>query len=48
MSLFSLPALVEKRLGKLQRDFLWGGMGEEFVFHLVNWDKICSPLGVGV
>jgi hypothetical protein len=24
-------------LEKLQRDFLWGGIGDEFKFHLVNW-----------
>ena len=30
----------------LQRNFLWGGMGEELKFHLVNWDKVCSLLEV--
>jgi hypothetical protein len=24
-------------LEKLQRDFLWGGIGDEFKFHLVKW-----------
>ena len=26
---------------KLQRDFLWSGMGDEHEIHLVNWSKIC-------
>jgi hypothetical protein len=26
---------------------LWGGIGEEFKFHLVNWAKVCSPISNG-
>jgi hypothetical protein len=26
---------------------LWGGIGEEFKFHLVNWSKVCSPISSG-
>lgn len=26
---------------------LWGGTGEEAIFHLVSWDKIFSPLSGG-
>jgi hypothetical protein len=33
---------VPNHLEKLQRDFLWGGIGDEFKFHLVNWHTICS------
>jgi hypothetical protein len=29
------------------RDFLWGGLGDEFKFHLVNWSKVCSPISEG-
>jgi hypothetical protein len=35
----------------VQRDFLWGGIGDEAKFHLVNWNRICTPLhsgGLGV
>ena len=32
---------------KLQRDFLWNGIGGESKFHLVNWAKVCRPLQVG-
>lgn len=30
-------------LERLQRDFLWSGLGEESKLHLVSWDKICWP-----
>jgi hypothetical protein len=33
MSFFSLTAGVANCIEKLQRDFLWGGAGEEFKFH---------------
>ncbi|KAG7955591.1 hypothetical protein I3843_11G080000 [Carya illinoinensis] len=39
LSLFSIPANVAFRLEKLQRDFLWGGLGEEYKFHLVKWKR---------
>jgi hypothetical protein len=42
MSLFPLPVGVANRIEKLQRDFLWGGIGDEFKFHLVSWSKVCS------
>jgi hypothetical protein len=47
MSLSLLPASVANRIKKLQRDFLWGGLGEEFKYHLVSWSKVCSPLSKG-
>lgn len=29
---------------KLFRDFLWSGLGDKFKFHLIKWDKVCSPV----
>jgi len=36
MPLFLLPASVANRIEKLQRDFLWGGLGDEFKFYIVG------------
>jgi hypothetical protein len=36
MFLFLIPASVANRIEKLYHDFLWGGMGDEFKFHLVS------------
>jgi len=36
-----------KQIGKLQRNFLWGGMGDVSKFHLANWNEACSLLNEG-
>jgi hypothetical protein len=36
LSLFPIPVKVANRLDKIQKDFLWGGIGDESKFHLVN------------
>ena len=38
---------VAKGVEKIQRDFLWGDVGDEFKFHLVNWSKICMTMEAG-
>ena len=38
---------MANRIERIQRNFLWGGLGEEFKHHLVGWDKVCSPLAGG-
>ncbi|XP_030923333.1 uncharacterized protein LOC115950243 [Quercus lobata] len=45
---------IERRLAgwkclieKLQRDFLWGGIGDESKFHLVKWSTVCTPIASG-
>jgi hypothetical protein len=47
LSLFSIPIRVANHFEKLQRDFLCGGIGEELKYHLVRWDKVCSPISEG-
>jgi hypothetical protein len=47
MSLFPLPVCVANRIGKLQLDFLCGGLGVEFKFHLPSWTKVCSLIFEG-
>ena len=47
LSLYPIPASVAECLEKLQRDYLWGGLNDEFKYHLVNWDKVCSPITEG-
>jgi hypothetical protein len=44
MSLFPILVAIAKRIERIQREFLWQGIEEEFKFHLVNWDQICAPL----
>ncbi|KAK9286538.1 hypothetical protein L1049_014936 [Liquidambar formosana] len=41
MSLFKIPIAVAKRLEKLQRYFLWAGLGDEHKIHLVDWNCVC-------
>ena len=51
LSFFPIPTGVAHRLERIQRQFLWNGMGEEIKFHLVSWSKICEPIqngGLGV
>jgi len=47
LSLFHVPLSATNRIEKLQRDFLWRGIKEEFKFHQVQWSTISSPLQYG-
>jgi hypothetical protein len=51
LSVFPILVGVTKWLEKLLKGFLWGGIGDEFKFHLVKWSRICTPInssGLGV
>ena len=47
LSLLPLPGKVANCMEKLQRNFLWSGIGGESKLHLVKWAKVCKPLQVG-
>ena len=43
LSLFKILASVAAKIERLQRDFLWSGVGEGKRDHLVSWDVVCNP-----
>ena len=43
LSLFKIPTSVAAKIERLQRDFLWSGVGEGKRDHLVSWDVVCKP-----
>jgi hypothetical protein len=47
LSLFLILVGVANRIERLQTDFLWGCIGDEVKFHLVNWKRICTPIELG-
>jgi hypothetical protein len=47
MSLFPIPIKVARRIELLQRNFLWDGVGDSHSYHLVAWNKVCSPIAHG-
>jgi hypothetical protein len=47
LSLFPIPVSVAKRIECIQWNFFWGDMGEDHKFHLMAWDKVCSPIHQG-
>ena len=38
---------MANKIEKMQRDFLWGGMGGESKSRLVGCDKVCVPMANG-
>ena len=47
LSLFKIPASVAAKIERLQRDFLWSGVGEGKRDHLVRWEAVCKPRIIG-
>ncbi|RVW55296.1 putative ribonuclease H protein [Vitis vinifera] len=47
LSLFKIPASVAAKIERMQREFLWSGIGEGKRDHLVNWDVVCKPKSRG-
>jgi hypothetical protein len=46
-SLFPIPVGVPNRIEKLHINFLWGGIGNKFKFHLVHLSIICTLMKSG-
>ena len=44
---FPIPTDIAYRIEQPQRNFLWGGLGDDSKHHLVNWSKVCSPIQSG-
>ena len=42
LSLFKIPASMAIKIERLQRDFLWSGVGECKRDHLISWDVVCK------
>jgi hypothetical protein len=47
MSPFPILVGVANKLEKIQRDIQWGGLSDDFKFHLVKWQKICTLIKSG-
>ena len=48
LSLFKILASVAIMLKKLQRDFLWLGIGEDKKDHFLSWEVVCRSKKQGV
>ncbi|RVW62473.1 putative mitochondrial protein [Vitis vinifera] len=42
-----IPASVAAKIKRIQRDFLWSGVGEGKRDHLVRWEAVCKPRVIG-
>jgi len=47
MSLFKLPSGVERKLIKIQRDFLWGWGADGRKIAWASWNLVCKPREFG-
>jgi hypothetical protein len=47
LSRITIPKHVAARIERLQRNFLWGDLGDSSHHHLVGWETMCSPLAQG-
>lgn len=47
LSLLVLPMSVEEELERIMKNFLWGSTIEKKKYHLLSWDKVCTPVECG-
>ena len=46
-SILAAPKWVLKEIKNIQRNFLWGGSGQNRKWALIKWDKVCLPKKAG-
>ena len=47
LSLFKIPVSIALKIEKLQRDFLWSGVGKGKKDHLIRWKVVSRPKELG-
>ncbi|RVW35813.1 putative ribonuclease H protein [Vitis vinifera] len=47
LSLFKIPVSIASKIEKMQRDFLWSGVGEGKRDHLIRWEVVSRPREMG-
>jgi hypothetical protein len=47
MSLMKMPDQVRKKVVRIQRDFLWGGVNGSNKLSWVKWDVVCRAKNKG-
>lgn len=47
LSKFKMFVGVANRIGRMIRDFLWSGVGDDKKDYLVSWDLVCRPKDEG-
>lgn len=47
LSFFRIPAKVLRMVIRIQREFLWGGVGGAWKICWVSWKKVCQPRSMG-
>ena len=38
---------MANQIERLQRNFLWGSLGDDPKIHLVKWASVCAPISSG-
>ena len=47
LSLFKIPVSIASKIEKMQRDFLWSGVGEGKKDHLIRWEVVSRSREMG-
>ena len=47
LSLFPILASMANQIERLQRNVLWGSLGDDPKIHFVKWASVCAPISSG-